>query len=73
MFSIERFAGAYALCEDGDGRRVKLLRSALPADAREGDLILWEGAWRIDGTATAARRAQLEKRTAGLKKPEKLV
>ena len=62
MLSIERFAGAFALCEDAEGRRVTLLRAKLPEEAREGDLLLWEGRWRIDAAETAARRAAIRKR-----------
>ncbi len=59
MLSVERFEGAYALCEDEDGRRITLLRAALPKALREGDLLVWEGAWRIDTDETARRRAFL--------------
>ena len=62
MLSIERFEGAFALCEDGGGRRVTLSRAYLPDGAREGDLLLWEGHWRIDADAAARRRATLLER-----------
>ncbi len=68
MFSVERFSGTYVLCEDEDGRRLTLLRAALPGGLREGDLILWDGGWKIDRAAAAARRArlrELERRLIG--------
>jgi len=68
MLSVERFEGDYALCEDENGRRVTLLRAALPKALREGDLLLWAGAWRIDRDAAAIRRAALREKAARLEK-----
>jgi len=62
MLSIERFTGAFALCEDGEGRRLTLSRARLPAEAREGDLLIWEGRWRIDAAAAAERRRKISER-----------
>jgi len=63
MLSIGRFEGDFALCEDETGRRVPLLRTALPADAREGDLLIStsDGRYAVDRTATAARRRAIAK------------
>jgi hypothetical protein len=66
MLWVERFEGAYALCEDENGRRVTLLRAALPKALCEGDLLLWEGAWRIDREAVARRRAVLREKAERL-------
>ena len=68
MLSVERFEGAYALCEDEDGRRFTLLRAALPKALCEGDLLLWEDAWRIDREAVARRRAVLREKAERLAK-----
>lgn len=39
MLSIERIAGETALCEDDEGKRVRLPRASLPDGAGEGDLL----------------------------------
>jgi transcriptional regulator of NAD metabolism len=59
MWSIERFEGAFALCEDEQGNRRRLPLQSLPEGAREGDILRPYGqGYRIDSDETARRRAE---------------
>jgi hypothetical protein len=59
MVIIDRFEEDFAVCEDGDSR-IEIRRSLLPAEAREGDVLVREGgAWLIDTGATVQRRADI--------------
>lgn len=63
MWSIERFEGDFALCEDENGGRLRLPAQSLPAGAREGDILRRQGGiYRIDDAETARRRAQASAR-----------
>ncbi len=64
---IDRFEGAFAICEgDGPGKEVKMYAievAELPPGAKEGDVlrISDEGALSIDAEETAARRTKIKK------------
>ncbi len=58
---IDRFEGKMAVCEKPDRTMVNIARSKLPAEAREGDVLVVEGDdIRIDSAATAKRRQAAE-------------
>ncbi len=63
LLSIERIAGETALCEDDEGKRVRLPRASLPDGAGEGDLLRpVPGGWEIDREETARRRGAAAER-----------
>lgn len=67
MTVIDRFEGDAAVCDDGaDGFTVA--RSALPADAAEGDVIIpaGDGGFIVDAAATQQRRAAMKSRLFAL-------
>jgi hypothetical protein len=54
---IDRFEGIYAICEQADRNMIKILKSKLPAGAKEGDVLIIEGEnLRIDSAETSKRR-----------------
>ena len=59
---IDRFEGEWAVCESQAGTIYHVPRAALPASAREGDVVVaWgDGRLRVDATATAARSARVQ-------------
>lgn len=58
---IDRFEGDFAVCEKPDRNMIKILRSKLPAGAKEGDVITIKGEnVRIDSAETARRRKAAE-------------
>lgn len=58
---IDRFEGDMAVCEKADRTTFNILRSRIPAGAREGDVLVLEGdRIRIDSEATAKRRKAAE-------------
>ena len=62
-YILDRIEGDVAVLETPDGGFVKASRSQLPADAREGDLLLQQaGRFAPDDAATRARREQLKAR-----------
>lgn len=57
-WTIDRFEGAYALCEDETGKLVEIAKDRLPANAVEGDVLyLGENGYGIDREETVKRRA----------------
>lgn len=66
-YTIDRFEGAFAICEDEAGVMQEIERALLPPDAAEGDLLRNEdGKFVIDAQATARRRAQIRKKLESL-------
>ena len=58
---IDRFEGKVAVCEKPDRTMVNIPRNRLPAEAKEGDVLIVEGDnIRIDPAATARRRQAAE-------------
>jgi len=67
QLTIDRFEGDFAVCEREDGTHVDILRAALPAEAREGSVLVRENdAWALDPCAEQERRARLFRRQEGL-------
>lgn len=61
-YSIDRFEEEWAVLQDDDGRSVTVERSRLPAQARQGDLLVEkEGAYFVDEKETAARRERIRR------------
>lgn len=64
---IDRFEGAFVLCEDAHGTMHRLSRDLLPHQAAPGDVLAPEGqGWRIDAQETAARRARIRRKLDSL-------
>ena len=60
---IDRFEGAYAICEDKDQKYFAIDTGELPAGAVEGSVleIVEEGTIHINEEKTAARRSKIKK------------
>lgn len=57
---IDRFEGDYAVIETDDGGHINVLKSILPKEAKDGDIVLMEnGEYLIDteNTELARKRA----------------
>lgn len=61
MYSIDRFEGIYAVCEDDGGEMTDILREEIPEDAREGDIIVSDeyGHFTVDREETRRRREHI--------------
>ena len=60
---IDRFEGDIAVCEKSDRSMVNIPRQKIPADAREGDVLIIEGDdIRIDSTETGKREEAIRGR-----------
>jgi hypothetical protein len=61
---IDRFEGGFALCESlADGQMRRLDRSALPPEAKEGDVLrIARDSVTIDSRLTEKRKADMQKR-----------
>jgi len=59
---IDRFEGDFAVCEKEDRTMLNVKRSKLPANAKEGDVLIIEGdTIKIDAAETAKRKKAVEK------------
>ncbi|SEH47879.1 Protein of unknown function [Ruminococcus flavefaciens] len=61
MIIIDRFEGSLAVLETDDGM-INVERSLLPENAAEGDVLVYDGSWTVDTTATEQRRERTRKR-----------
>ncbi len=69
---VDRLEGDWVVCEDDDGRMVRIARSAFDGPVREGDcIVIAEGRYQADPQATQERRRQLQERFGGLWKKRK--
>jgi len=61
---IDRFEGEFALCQSlADKEMLRYARSALPPDAKEGDVLRVDGdSFAIDLRRTKKRRAEMQKK-----------
>lgn len=56
MIIVDRLEGAFAICEMDDQSMQQIARSELPAEVKEGDvLVMVDGAYAIDVKQTAQR------------------
>lgn len=59
---IDRFEGAYAICEKESGEMLRIEKSKLPSEASEGDMIIIDGdRITIDREETLMRKGRIEK------------
>ena len=58
---IDRFEGAYAICEDKDQKFFAIETGELPDGAVEGSVLEIEGTIHINEEKTAARRSKIKK------------
>lgn len=60
---VDRFEGAFAVCENEQGGRALFCREILPEDVGEGSVLYQtpEGDFLLDEAETAARRARIAK------------
>ena len=74
-YSIDRFEGTLAVLQDDDGNCMDVPRASLPADARQGDVLMQrDGTWLPAPDETARRRQHvlsLQQRLLNRKKLEK--
>lgn len=64
---IDRFEGDYAVCEKEDQEMMEILRSEIPKEAKEGDVLIIKGDQiKIDLGETEERRKRIEKLTKNL-------
>ena len=60
LYSIDRFEGDVAVLIDEEGNRLDIPRTALPSQARSGDMLRHETeGFQLDTDAVAARRAEI--------------
>ena len=67
-FTIDRFEGEFAILEDENRNIENILRSFLPIDAKEGDILIKQdnGNFIIDHIATKLRKEKMKKLLDGL-------
>lgn len=64
---LDRFEGDYAVCEKEDRTMLEILKSEIPVDAKESDVLIIEnGAIIINHEVTEKRRKEIEEMTKGL-------
>lgn len=62
-YIIDRFEGDLAICETGDKAMISIERRLIPAEASEGDILLFQDdAYQLDREATRERRQHMEER-----------
>jgi hypothetical protein len=60
-YIIDRFEGAFAVCEDMQGNMIHIERERIPIDAKEGDVIcITDTGIKIDTDATEKRKLNIE-------------
>jgi hypothetical protein len=67
-FTIDRFEGDFAVLEDENCKMNNILKSVLPTDAKEGDILIEkkDGSFIIDHLATKQRKEHINKLLDGL-------
>ena len=64
---IDRFEGPMAVCEKPDRTMLNILRTELPLETREGDVLIIEGEnIRIDAVETSKRKKAAAQKLKGL-------
>jgi hypothetical protein len=59
--TIDRFEGDFAVCEKPDRTMINIKKEKLPAEAKEGDVLVIEGdKIQIDAGGTAKRKKRIE-------------
>ncbi len=61
-YTIDRFEGKYAVCENETGEMINLPAEQLPEKAKEGDIIIESnGIYTVDCVASNKAKAEIEK------------
>ncbi len=59
--TIDRFEGNFAVCEQADRTMIDIPKDKIPADAKEGDILVIEGdSIKIDTEGTAKRKKVID-------------
>ena len=59
--TIDRFEGNFAVCEQADRTMINIPKDKIPADAKEGDILVIEGdSIKIDTEGTAKRKKVID-------------
>jgi hypothetical protein len=59
---IDRFEGAYAVCEKENREMINIERTKIPSEAKEGDMLLIEqDSIIIDRAGTEKRKSEIQK------------
>jgi hypothetical protein len=68
---IDRFEGQFAICEKGGSGMIKIARQKIPAEAREGDVLIFEqDCFKIDVQASAERKKAAARKFQKLRQPD---
>jgi hypothetical protein len=60
--TIDRFEGVYAVCEKPDRTMINIEKGKLPANAKEGDILIIEGdSIKVDSGETIKRKKTIER------------
>jgi len=61
-YIIDRFEGDYAVCEDENKQMIDIERDKIPAEAREGDVLIQQGdKYIIDLDETNRRKEKIQR------------
>ncbi len=61
-YTIDRFEGEYAVCENETGEMINIPTEQLPEKAKEGDIIIESnGIYTIDHDSSNKAKAEIEK------------
>ena len=61
LFTIDRFEGTMAVCENSEGNMIGIPRQDLPPEVREGAIIsLCEGVYSLDKKSEVARSTRIK-------------
>lgn len=65
--TIDRFEGHYAICEKENREMIDIKRSAIPVEAKEGDVLnIEDNIITVDLEKTSRRKAEIEELTKDL-------
>jgi len=65
--TIDRFEGQYAICEKENREMIDIKRSAIPVEAKEGDVLnIEDNIITVDLEKTSRRKAEIEELTKDL-------
>ena len=63
LYIIDRFEGDFAVLEEDDGTCTDVKKALLPQNAREGDVLFFDGSsYFIDEAGTASRKKTIEEK-----------
>jgi hypothetical protein len=67
-FTIDRFEGDFAVCENENLKMVNIKKDLLPIEAKEGDILIKQkdDSYIVDSIATGQRKERISKLLNGL-------